>query len=144
MSRFRTIIIAALAVMLTVGASSAARADEGTVTIQFFKGGWVVGGSFGKGVLNFGGEMYGLSVGGLSYGLTFGASQTTLQGRVRNIRHASDVEGVYGAGSAGAAIVKGAQAIVLTNQKGAILELSGTQTGLIVNLDLSGLALTIK
>src|SRR5215210_7100375 len=85
-----------------------------------------------------------LTVGGLSYGLTFGASQTTLQGRVRNIRHASDVEGVYGAGSAGAAIVKGAQAIVLTNQKGAILELSGTQTGLIVNLDLSGLALTIQ
>src|SRR5215212_5993431 len=137
-------IILALAVMLTVGASSTARADEGTVTIQFFKGGWVVGGSFGKGVLNFRDEMYGLSVGGLSYGLTFGASQTTLQGRVRNIRHASDVEGVYGAGSAGAAIVKGAQAIVLTNQKGAILELSGTQTGLIVNLDLSGLALTVQ
>ena len=137
------IIILTLAALLA-GVLSPARADEGTVTIQFFKGGWVVGGSFGKGVLNFRGEMYGLSVGGLSYGLTFGASQTTLQGRVRNIRRASDVEGVYGAGSAGAAIVKGAQAVVLTNQKGAILELSGTQTGLIVNLDLSGLALTIK
>ena len=35
-------------------------------------------------------------------------------------------------------------ALVLTNQKGAILELSGRQTGLIVNLDLSGLALTVK
>jgi hypothetical protein len=33
---------------------------------------------------------------------------------------------------------------VLTNQKGAVLELSGRQTGLMVNLDLSGLALTIK
>ena len=94
--------------------------------------------------MNFRGEMYGLAVGGLSYGLTFGASQTTLQGRVRNIRNASDVEGVYGAGSAGAAIVKGAQAVVLTNQKGAILELTGRQTGLIVNLDLSGMALTLK
>jgi hypothetical protein len=137
------IILLALAALLAAAASPA-RADEGTVTIQFFKGGWVVGGSFGKGVLNFHGEMYGLSVGGLSYGLTFGASQTTLQGRVRNIRRASDVEGVYGAGSAGAAIVRGAQAVVLTNQKGAILELSGRQTGLIVNLDLSGLALTLK
>ena len=143
MSKLRTTILA-LAVMLTVGASSTARADEGTVTIQFFKGGWVVGGSFGKGVLSFRDEMYGLSVGGLSYGLTFGASQTTLQGRVRNIRRASDIEGVYAAGGAGAAIIKGAQAVVLTNQKGAILELSGTQTGLIVNLDLSGLALTLK
>src|SRR5687768_17956288 len=121
MSRLRILVVALAAVLAT--SLSPARADSGTVTIQFFKGGWVVGGSFGKGVLNFRGEMYGLSVGGLSYGLTFGASQTTLQGRVRNIRRASDVEGVYGAGSAGAAIIKGAQAVVLTNQKGAILEL---------------------
>jgi hypothetical protein len=137
------ILVLALAAMLA-GVASPARADSGTVTIQFFKAGWVIGGSFGKGVLNFRGQMYGLSVGGLSYGLTFGGSQTTLQGRVRNITRASDVEGVYGAGSAGAAIVRGAQAIVLTNQKGAILELTGRQTGLIVNLDLSGLALTIQ
>ena len=33
---------------------------------------------------------------------------------------------------------------MLTNQKGAILELSGTQTGLMVNLDVSGIALTLK
>jgi hypothetical protein len=142
MSRLRTIIIA-FAALLAVAASPA-RADSGTVTIQFFKAGWVIGGSFGKGVLNFRGQMYGLSVGGLSYGLTFGGSQTTLQGRVRNITRASDIEGVYGAGGAGAAIIKGAQAIVLTNQKGAILELSGRQTGLIVSLDLSGMALTLK
>ncbi len=138
----RTILLALAAVL--AGIASPARADSGTVTIQFFKAGWVIGGSFGKGVLNFRGEMYGLSVGGLSYGLTFGGSQTTLQGRVRNIRQASDIEGVYGAGGAGMAIIKGAQAIVLTNQKGAILELTGRQTGLIVSLDLSGMALTIK
>jgi hypothetical protein len=142
MSRLRTIIVALAA--LLAAAISPARADEGRVTIQFYKAGWVIGGSFGKGVLNFRGQMYGLSVGGLSYGLTFGGSQTSLQGRVRNITRASDIEGVYGAGSAGAAIIRGAQAIVLTNQKGAILELTGRQTGLIVNLDLSGLALTLK
>ena len=139
---FLSIIVALAAVL--AGLASPARADSGTVNIQFYKAGWVIGGSFGKGVLNFRGQMYGLSVGGLSYGLTFGGSQTSLRGRVRNITRASDIEGVYGAGSAGAAIIKGAQAIVLTNQKGAILELSGTQTGLIVNLDLSGLALTLK
>jgi hypothetical protein len=80
----------------------------------------------------------------LSYGLTFGGSQTNLRGRVSNLVRPSDIEGVYGAGSAGAAVIRGAQAIVLTNQKGAILELSGSQTGLIVNLDLSGLALTLN
>ena len=53
------------------------------------------------------------------------------------------MNGVYGAGSAGAAIFKGGQAVIL-NQNGAILELSGTQTGFIVSFDLSGLALTVK
>jgi len=142
MLKLRIIILTLAAVLAAL--ASPARADSGTVNIQFYKAGWVIGGSFGKGVLNFRGQMYGISVGGLSYGLTFGGSQTSLRGRVRNITRASDIEGVYGAGSAGAAIIKGAQAIVLTNQKGAILELSGTQTGLIVNLDLSGLALTLK
>src|SRR5437764_1574538 len=142
MTRIR-ILILALAAMLA-GVASPARADSGTVTIQFFKAGWVIGGSFGKGVMSFRGQMYGLSVGGLSYGFTFGGSQTSLHGRVRNIRRASDIEGVYGAGSAGAAIIRGAQVVVLTNQKGAILELTGRQTVPIGNFDLSGLALTVK
>jgi len=140
---FLRAITVALALVLAA-ALSPARADEGRVTLQFFKAGWVIGGAYGKGVLSFRGEMYGLEVGGLSYGFTFGGSQTTLQGRVRNIRRASDVAGVYGAGGAGAAIITGGQAVILTNQKGAILELSGTQTGLIVSFDLSGLALTVK
>jgi len=142
MSRLRTIVIA-LAALLTTAAFPA-RADEGRVTIQFFKAGWVIGGSYGKGIMTFHGQQYLLEVGGLSYGFTFGGSQTSLQGRVRNIRRASDVNGVYGAGSAGAAVIKGGQAVILTNQNGAVLELSGTQTGLIVSFDLSGLALTVK
>ena len=142
MQKLRTTLLA-LAALLAF-ATSPARAEDGQVNIQFFKAGWVVGGSYGKGVMSFRGEQYLLEVGGLSYGLTFGGSQTSLAGRVRNIRRAEDVNGVYGAGSAGAAIIKGGQVVVLTNQNGAILELSGTQTGLIVNFDLSGLALTVK
>ena len=141
MTNLRTTLLALAALL---AAALPARAEEGLVNIQFFKAGWVIGGSYGKGVLSFRGEQYLLEVGGLSYGFTFGGSQTTLSGRVRNIRRASDVNGVYGAGSAGAAIIRGAQAVVLTNQNGAILELTGRQTGLIVNLDLSGLALTVK
>jgi hypothetical protein len=33
---------------------------------------------------------------------------------------------------------------VLTNQKGAILELSGREVGLLANVDLSGLAITLR
>jgi len=143
MASFRT-ILAALVAILTISVSTAARADDGYVRISFLKAGWVIGGTVGSGTLTFHGRTYRLSVGGLSYGFTFGGSQTYLQGRVRNIYQPSDIEGVYGAGSAGAAVIRGPQAIVLTNQKGALLELAGGQTGLIVNLDLSGLALTLK
>ena len=67
-----------------------------------------------------------------------------LRGRVRNIVRASDVAGVYGAAGAGLAVGGGARAIVLANQKGAVLELSGRQVGLMANADLSGLAITLK
>jgi len=141
MSRLRVIILMLAAVL---GFSSTARADEGTVRIQFFKGGWIIGAAAGSGILTFRGRTYAISVGGLTYGFTFGGSQTSLHGRVSNIFDASDIEGVYGAAGAGATVIRGPQAIVLTNQKGALLELSGTQTGLMVNLDLSGLALSLK
>ena len=142
MYRFRIILIA-LAAMLA-GVVSPARADSGAVRISFIKAGWVIGGSFGSGTLTFQGRSYRLSVGGLSYGFTFGGSQTNLVGRVSNIFRPSDIEGVYGAAGAGATVIRGPQAIVLTNQKGAVLELSGNQTGLMVNLDLSGMALSLK
>jgi hypothetical protein len=142
MSRLRTIIVALVA-MLAAGVSNA-RADGGTVRISFVKAGFVVGGAVGQGTLTFQGRTYRLTVGGLSYGFTFGGSQTYLHGRVSNIYRPSDIEGVYGAAGAGATVIRGPQAIVLTNQNGAVLELSGNQTGLMVNLDLSGIALSLR
>jgi hypothetical protein len=140
-SGIRTVIVALVA-MLSVG--STAMADSGTVRISFVKAGWVIGGAVGSGTMTFKGRTYPLSVGGLSYGLTFGGSQTFLRGRVSNIFRASDIEGVFGAAGAGATVIRGPQAIILTNQKGAVLEVSGQQTGLMVNLDLSGLALSLR
>ena len=140
---FRTALIAAMA-MVAAGVSSAALADEGTIRISVLKGGWFIGASGGRGTLTFHGQQYRLSIGGVDAGLVFGASQTYLSGRVSNIYRPSDVAGVYGAGGAGAAIGTGVRAIVLTNEKGAVLELSGRQTGLMVNADLSGLAISLR
>jgi hypothetical protein len=124
--------------------SSASHADEGFVSLTIYKAGWIIGGSGGSGVLNFHGRTYALSTGGLDYGLVFGGSKTVLHGRVSNIYRPSDVAGVYGAAGAGLAVGGGARAIVLTNQKGAVLELSGRQVGLMANADLSGLAITLR
>jgi hypothetical protein len=139
----RSAFVTMIAVTL-LGLSSFAHADSGTIRISVLKGGWFIGASGGSGTLTFRGRRYPLSIGGLSAGLVFGASQTYLSGRVSNIYQASDVAGVYGAGGAGAAVGVGVRAIVLTNQKGAILELSGRQTGLMVNADLSGLAISLR
>jgi hypothetical protein len=133
-----------LAIVALVAAAAVAYADSGTISIRIFKAGFIIGGSAGSGVLNFQGRSYPLSIGGLSYGFTFGASETHFRGTVSNIRRASDVAGVYAQGGAGAAVIKGAQAVVLTNQNGAVLTLTGEQNGLIVSLDLSGLALSLQ
>lgn len=133
-----------VALVALFGVSSAALADSGTITIRIFKAGFFVGGSAGSGTLTFHGRRYPLSIGGLSYGLTFGASETVFHGRVTNIRRPSDVAGVYAQAGAGAAAVRGAQAVVLTNQSGAVLTLTGRQSGLIVSADLSGLALSLR
>ena len=123
--------------------STASYADSGTVTFTIYKAGWIIGGSGGSGSLHFHGRSYPLSTGGLDYGLVFGGSKTVLHGKVSNISSPSDVTGVYGAAGAGLAAGTGARAIVLTNQKGAVLELTGRQVGLLANLDLSGLAITL-
>jgi hypothetical protein len=138
------ILRAALLALIAFAGLTAARADEGAVSLVIYKGGWIIGGSGGSGVLHFRGRRYGLSTGGIDYGLVFGGSKTILRGRVSNINSPSDVAGVYGAAGAGLAIVHGTRAIVLTNQKGAVLELSGYQTGLMANADLSGLAISLR
>src|SRR4051794_30874734 len=136
--------VGALAICALLGVVSEADAGSGSVRLRIFKAGFVLGGSAGEGTLVFQGRRYPLSIGGLSYGFTFGASETRFRGTVRNIRRPSDVSGVYAQGGAGASVGVGAQVIVLANQKGAVLELAGGQNGLIVSLDLSGLALSLK
>ena len=142
---FRGVLIALMALMVLIGGGlNQARADSGSIVLTVYKAGWIIGGSGGYGTLTFRGKRYPLSVGGLDYGLIFGGSKTVLRGRVSNISRASDVAGVYGAAGAGLAVGRGARAIVLANQKGAVLELTGQQVGLLANVDLSGLAITMK
>ena len=141
--RFRAGLVA-LIVMLGASLSSAANADSGTVVISVVKGGWFLGAHGGSGTLTFHGRRYLLSIGGVDAGLVFGLSQTTLIGRVSNIRRPSDVAGVYAAAGAGATLGIGARLITLSNDKGAVLQLQGRQIGLMANLDLSGLAISLQ
>jgi hypothetical protein len=144
--RLSSAIRAALIALTVTGAGLAtpASADSGSIRFNVIKAGIVIGGSGGSGTIVFHGRSYPLAIGGVSYGFTFGASAINFVGTVSNIRTPSDVNGVYGAAGAGAAIGRGAGAIVLTNQNGAVLTLSGRQAGLIVAADLNGLVITLR
>jgi lipid-binding SYLF domain-containing protein len=140
--RLRAGLIGLIAI---VGASipSMAHADSGYIRFSVLKAGWFIGGSGGRGILIFHGRQYPLTIGGLSAGLVFGASGTDFVGTVYNIFRPYDVAGVYGAANAGAALVVGGGVTALTNEKGAVLHLSGRQVGLIADLDLSGMAISL-
>jgi len=142
--RFRTALIAFAAVAGLALTAPAARADSGSISFSIIKAGIVIGGSAGSGVLHFHGRSYRISIGGISYGFTFGASETRFHGTVSHIRRASDVAGVYAAAGAGVAVGPGAQAIVLTNQNGAVLTISGRSIGAIVAADLNGMVITVR
>ena len=124
--------------------SSAAQAETCSIAFTVIKAGFVVGGQGGSGVMRCGGHSYRFSVGGLSYGFMIGASETRFAGTATFRGSPRSVAGVYGAGGAGATIGRGAQAMVLANQSGAVLALTGRQRGLQINADLTGLALSMQ
>lgn len=138
-----TIRTTLLALVAFASLSSAARADEGYVQLTIIKAGWIIGGNGGSGVLDFHGRRYSLGIGGIDYGLVFGGSRAVLRGRVHNIWRPSDIAGAYAAGGAGIVVGGGVRGILLTNARGVVLELSGTQVGLMANADLSGLAISL-
>jgi len=139
----RPLAVVVLVAMLGLLGPSA-HAASGSISLTIYKAGWFIGASGGSGTLYFRGRSYRLGVGGINYGLLFGGSKTELRGRVTKIQRASDVAGVYAAAGAGLALGRGMRAIVLTNQNGAVLQLSGRQVGLMANADLSGLAITLE
>jgi hypothetical protein len=143
LSGLRAKLIMVTVVFASLGLVPAAYADSGTISFQVLKGGWFIGASGGSGTLFFHGRRYPISIGGLSAGIIFGASETYFHGTVRHIRSPYDVSGVYGAAGAGGAVIAGAQFITLTNEKGAVLTLTGRQVGLQINVDLSGLSISV-
>jgi hypothetical protein len=121
-----------------------AEAAAPEIHITFVNAGFIVGVAAGSGTLVYQGKRYPLSVGGVSLGATFGASKAELSGTVQNLTKPSDISGTYGATEAGYAVVSGRKTARLKNGKGVILVLRGRQVGLEVQLDLSGMQISLK
>jgi hypothetical protein len=117
--------------------------QSGTVQVNVFSAGFIVGAGGGDGTLNYDGAVYQFTVGGIGIGvLGFGGGQ--LEGVAYNLRSQSDIEGTYGAAGAGFTLVGGPQVAQLQNEKGVILQLHGVRIGLEVNLNLAGMVITLK
>jgi hypothetical protein len=143
--RLHTTIAALAATALIAGLSSTASAASGMVNLTVAKGGFVVGSSSGTGTLRFKRRTYPLVISGMSGGFTFGGSEAILAGKIANIRRPTDIEGAYRSTTGGAAIgYQGQQSITLSNDRGAVLQLNGTQTGLMVNADLGGMSIQLR
>ena len=134
--------IVATAMFFTTVPSQAQMACS--ISLEFTKGGFVVGGSGGSGTLTCDGQSYPLRVGGLRAGLVIGLSKVSLSGEVRNLNQIADIEGAYSGVGASMSIGGGADNLVAKNAKGVQLVLRGTQIGLDASLDLSGMAISLK
>lgn len=136
--------LVALAMIFASGLSTPGWAATGTVSIEIAKAGFIVGVGGGRGMLVFQGRRYPLSVGGLSFGATIGASKADLVGRAYNLRRASDIAGTYSAVGVSAAAGGGASSIRLQNARGVVLELRGRNVGLELNANVSGVEIGLR
>jgi len=135
---------AVAAVAATAVKAQATRTPDATIELRIFRAGFIVGGSGGSGTLHFKNNGYILGVGGVSLGATIGVARADFVGEVYNLKEAKDIEGTYAAVTASAAAAGGVGVTELQNQRGVRLRLQGTQIGLMVSIDLSGLILSIR
>ena len=133
-----------LAVVVVAGTATPSRAETGHVHMLIDKAGFIFGVGGGYGWLTFHGHRYHLTISGVSFGATIGASRTELVGRALHMRHASDVAGTYSAIGAGVALAGGASAVQLQNARGVVLDLHGRKVGLEASLAIGGLEIQVR
>jgi hypothetical protein len=130
--------LAAMVAMVLAGLPAPSQAQTGSVAFEISKAGFIIGVGGGRGVLNYQGRRYPLTVSGMSVGATIGASTTQLVGTASNLRQPSDIEGVYSALGGGVAVAGGVASVRLQNAKGVILSLRGRKVGLELSVNVSG------
>jgi hypothetical protein len=141
----RVVQAAILGVLVGSTVTASARADTGTVRVEFTKGGFIIGVGGGRGVLTFHGRHYPFTVSGMSIGATIGGSTNQLVGHALNVRRPSDLAGSYSAIGAGGALAGGAGGVQLQNNAtGVVLQLSGIKLGVELSAAVSGVQIVLQ
>jgi len=116
---------------------------SGNIRIDDTQVSFIVGGSWGKGVLSYKGVDYEFKIKGLKVG-AIGISKVSAVGNVYNMNDLSKFSGTYVAGQAGIALAGGVGGTVLENQHKVYIRLRSTQQGVALNLGIDGLTIDIK
>jgi hypothetical protein len=146
MGRRKAMVALILAISFCVGSvrlTAAQNVPSGTIELT---GGSVAAGigyTWAKGVLIFGGKQYPLTVSGLSI-VHVGISHYTASGTVYDLNQVSDINGIYTAVSAGAAIAGGASVTAMKNSRGVLIQMVATHAGLNFSLGPKGMTVSLR
>jgi len=102
-----------------------------------------IGYTWGHGTLIFEGKRYRLKVKGLSI-VQVGISQYTASGTVYDLTKLSDINGIYTAVSAGAAVAGGASATTMKNSNGVVIQWVATHQGFNLSLSAKGVSIHLE
>ena len=108
--------------------------QSGTISIRQVQIAWIGSGNLGGGSLQYGGQSYRFTIGGLGIG-GFGISEITATGEVYNLKDLAYFPGAYLQARAGFAIgTVSAGELWLQNSNGVVLHLKAQRVGLALSL----------
>jgi hypothetical protein len=137
------IVSCSLAVLpLTAAAAEDAKPDA---TIDFSGSTVALGVGFteAKGTLLYEGKSYPVQIQGVSVAQV-GVSNITAAGEVYNVKQLQDINGIYTAASAGAALAGGGTETTMRNQKGVVIKMHATTAGVDLRLSVDGVSLKVS
>jgi hypothetical protein len=141
---YKIFLVVALILAFAVTASPAL-ADEpsGTISVKLTSASALMGAAWGQGVLTFGDRTYAFKVKGLKV-LSVGLKKASVNGEVYNLSNVVDLAGTYKkASKGGLTLITGKKGtVVVENDKGVVINVTGGTKGMDVGLVEGGL--TIK
>lgn len=126
-----------------LGRAGAQNVPSGTIEIDETQFGLIIGGSEGKGTLNYQGAEYFFKTSGIKVG-GIGVAKISAAGEVYNLFDLSQFPGTYVAGDYGIALGGGAGGVVLKNENGVLLKLHSTMEGVDLNVGVSGITIKLE
>ena len=139
---FITFVLISFLFTLDAGAKKEMQ-PVGSIKIDDTQLGFIVGGSWGGGILTYEGVDYAFKIKGLKVG-TIGVAKVSAVGNVYNMSDLSKFSGTYVAGQAGIALAGGVGGTILENQYKVVIRLSSTQQGVALNLGVDGIKIELQ